>query len=69
MVKKFHPRKYSIGEIPSFLHLGLDQCFALSTIKGQISALAFLFQRLLASHSLKKFVQGVIYIILSVRSQ
>lgn len=42
---------------------GLDQDLALST-KGQVSDLAVLFQKTLASHSpMKAFVQGVAYIV------
>lgn len=39
-------RNFSVGQILSFLQLGL----ALNNIKGQVSALSILFQRLLASH-------------------
>lgn len=41
-----------------FHHSGPDQHLALSTVKDQVSALAILFQRLLASHYLvKAFIQ------------
>lgn len=56
----WHPRKYVIGRILDFLQMGLEMKLALSTIKGQVSALSVLFQRPLASHSLvRNFMQGV----------
>ena len=57
----WHPRRYLVGRILEFLQLGADMKLALSTIKGQISALSIFFQRPLATHSLiKTFLQGVI---------
>lgn len=57
--RKFHLRKYSVGQILPILQSGLDQYFDL---KGQIFFL-ILSQRLVVPHSLMKaFVQGVIHI-------
>lgn len=54
----WHPRS-CIFRILAFLQHGVDQKLALSTIKGQISAPATFFQGLLATHSVRTFVQGV----------
>lgn len=48
----WHPPSYLVSRILVFLQRGVDQKLALSTIKGQISALAIFFQRSLAAHSL-----------------
>lgn len=63
-VHKFHPQKYVVRYILDFLQSGVE-ISALSTIKGQILALAILFQRPIVSHSLvKAIVQDVIQIVL-----
>ena len=52
-----------IGRILAFLQLGVEMKLALSTIKGQVSALSVLFQRPLATHSLVRgFIQGVTWL-------
>lgn len=53
-----------MGHILAFLSSGMEMSLALSTINGQISALAVLFQRLMMSQSLVvAFVKGFTWII------
>lgn len=64
-----HPRSFSVARILAFLQQGVEQKLALSTIKGQVSALAVFFQRPLATHSLvRTFIQGVRHVAPPVRS-
>ena len=56
---KWNPQRYAISRILAFCQLGVDVKLALSTIKGQISALSVFFQRPPASHSLvQAFIQS-----------
>lgn len=58
--RSFHPLRCSTPKILAFLQSGMDQGLALSSLKGQISALSVLFQRTLASRPpVKTFLQGV----------
>lgn len=43
--KRWHPRKYVIGRILALLQLRVEMKLALSTIKGQILALAVFFSK------------------------
>lgn len=55
-----HPHSIWVAWVLAFLQWGIDQNIALSTIKGQVSALAVIFQQPLAAHSLIcNFIQGV----------
>lgn len=58
-----------IGIILGFLQLGMGMNLALSTIKGQMSALAVFFYRPIAAHLLVyTFVQGVTRLVPTVKS-
>lgn len=66
---KFQPRKFSMGQILSFLQPGLDEHLALIALKGQIAAFVIIFQRLHAFHSLNKvFVREVAHTVSPVHS-
>lgn len=61
--RKWNPCRHTIGRVLAFLQAGLDLKLALGTIKGQILALSFFFQRPIASHSLvRTFVEGVTHL-------
>ncbi|CAJ0941089.1 unnamed protein product [Ranitomeya imitator] len=58
------PLRFSIPCILNFLQSGLDSGLALSSLKGQISALSVLFQRRIATNlQVKTFVQGVSHVV------
>ncbi|CAJ0944863.1 unnamed protein product [Ranitomeya imitator] len=55
---------FSIPCILNFLQSGLDSGLALSSLKGQISALSVLFQRRIAANlQVKTFIQGVSHVV------
>ncbi|XP_073437645.1 uncharacterized protein [Dendrobates tinctorius] len=57
------PLSFSIPSICGFLQSGLDAGLSLSTLKGQVSALAILFQKDQASlPQVKTFLQGVAHV-------
>lgn len=58
--KNSHPKLYSVGLIVTFLHLGLDQQFALSTFKDQNIMLVTLLQRPLANGPLARSLYSVL---------
>ncbi|CAJ0950310.1 unnamed protein product [Ranitomeya imitator] len=54
------PMFFSLPSLLAFLQAGLDSGLALSSLKGQVSALSILFQKTLASRpQVKTFFQGV----------
>ncbi|CAJ0967240.1 unnamed protein product [Ranitomeya imitator] len=54
------PMVFSLPSLLAFLQAGLDSGLALSSLKGQVSALSILFQKTLASRpQVKTFFQGV----------
>ncbi|CAJ0968216.1 unnamed protein product [Ranitomeya imitator] len=54
------PMVFSLPSLLAFLHAGLDSGLALSSLKGQVSALSILFQKTLTSRpQVKTFFQGV----------
>ncbi|CAJ0966040.1 unnamed protein product [Ranitomeya imitator] len=54
------PMVFSLPSLLAFLQAGLDSGLALSSLKGQVSALSILFQKSLASRpQVKTFFQGV----------
>ncbi|CAJ0938461.1 unnamed protein product [Ranitomeya imitator] len=54
------PMVFSLPSLLAFLQAGLDSGLALSSLKGQVSALSILFQKTLASRpQIKTFFQGV----------
>ncbi|CAJ0928066.1 unnamed protein product [Ranitomeya imitator] len=58
------PLRFSIPCILNFLQSGLDSGLALSSLKGQISALSVLFQRRIATNlQVKTFIQGVSHVV------
>ncbi|CAJ0940690.1 unnamed protein product [Ranitomeya imitator] len=58
------PLVFSIPCILDFLQSGLDSGLALSSLKGQISALSVLFQRRIAANlQVKTFIQGVSHVV------
>ncbi|CAJ0934907.1 unnamed protein product [Ranitomeya imitator] len=58
------PLEFSIPSILEFLQSGLDLGLALSSLKGQISALSVLFQRRIANRlQVKTFIQGVSHVV------
>ncbi|CAJ0954527.1 unnamed protein product, partial [Ranitomeya imitator] len=58
------PLAFSIPCILNFLQSGLDSGLALSSLKGQISALSVLFQRRIAANlQVKTFIQGVSHVV------
>ncbi|CAJ0954493.1 unnamed protein product [Ranitomeya imitator] len=62
------PLAFSIPCILNFLQSGLDSGLALSSLKGQISALSVLFQRRIAANlQVKTFIQGVSHVVPTYR--
>ncbi|CAJ0936285.1 unnamed protein product, partial [Ranitomeya imitator] len=58
------PMVFSLPSLLAFLQAGLDSGLALSSLKGQVSALSILFQKTLASRlQVKTFFQGVAHAI------